>query len=131
MRFAAAHKAVVNGEVLHAPSYHAHFRRLQGEAWPAFLPFDLLQVDGEDIRKWPQSQRMDALRKILKDASSPFIRDWIPQWEFDLDEERPADDWQEQKDFFGESIEGFVIKPKDSAYFGGDNRRIARLRCYK
>ena len=151
-RFAAAHDAVVNGEIVHKPSYHAHFNAWRNETlrdfcsapapvtWPVFLPFDLLQYREMDIRRMPFIERR-ALLKLMIDQhvagvghDNNIVRDWILRWAMDADEEdsrMQTLDWEGQQEFFGECLEGYVIKPKTSIYVGGDNRRIVRLRCFR
>jgi len=148
-RFAAAHDAVVNGELVHKPSYHAHFQRGIKPmfpllptiiTWPVFLPFDLLQYKGEDIRRKPFSERRALLKDMIDQHvagvghDNNTIRDWILRWEMDADEEdsrMQTLDWEGQQEFFGECLEGYVIKPKTSIHVSGDNRRIVRLRCFR
>lgn len=151
-RFAAAHDAVVNGELVHKPSYHAHFNAWRAETlrdhcsvpapvtWPVFLPFDLLKYKGEDIRRKPFSERRALLKDMIDQHvagvghDNNTIRDWILRWEMDADEEdsrMQTLDWEGQQNFFGECLEGYVIKPKTSIHVSGDNRRIVRLRCFR
>ena len=62
-----AHSAIVDGESL-LPGPRRH-QQLQGFAaqreWPFFLAFDLLAVDGEDIRPLGLLTRKRALRRIM------------------------------------------------------------------
>ena len=163
-RFAAAHDAVVNGELVHKPSYHTHFQAwriveaLQNATgaikhelrdycttpapitWPVFLPFDLLQYKGEDIRRKPFIERRALLKGMIDlhvagvGHDNNIVRDWILRWAMDADDEdsrMQSLDWEGQQEFFGECLEGYVIKPKTSIYVGGNNRRIVRLRCFR
>ena len=67
----AAHEAILDGEIVvmgsNGPDFNALFRRT---GKPSYLAFDLLWLDGEDLRALPLTQRKKLLRKLL--AKSPI-----------------------------------------------------------
>jgi bifunctional non-homologous end joining protein LigD len=67
-------EAIIDGEVVAAdetgrPQFHDLLRRAQA---PAYVAFDLLWVDGADLRSLPLSERRKRLQAILP-ATSPLI----------------------------------------------------------
>jgi bifunctional non-homologous end joining protein LigD len=50
-----AHEAVINGEIVCLDARgRSNFKSLLfRHQWPCFYTFDLLAVDGEDVREWP------------------------------------------------------------------------------
>jgi bifunctional non-homologous end joining protein LigD len=64
--------AVIDGEVeVLGPDGRALFNRLLfRRAWPHFLAFDLLWLDGQDARRLPLSQRKQRLKAIMRRVES-------------------------------------------------------------
>ena len=80
--------------------------------------YDLLELDGEDIRTWPLQARREALEKLVKAADMPGLLQPSPlvsfmEWE-DLHKAR--------NDSRSLMAEGLMLKRKDSAYGVGRKR---------
>jgi bifunctional non-homologous end joining protein LigD len=67
-----AHDAVLDGEIVCLDRRgRSHFKTLlHRRDWPFFYAFDLLAVDGEDLRDWPLINRKRRLRSIIPPRSS-------------------------------------------------------------
>ena len=121
-------RAVFDGEIV-APGEHGapSFERLQrrmnlqdaGEAARAdasvpvlFFPFDLLGVDGFDLRRTPLALRLEALTRVL--LPGPLIQ---PVQTFEAD---GIAAWEAAT---GLGFEGLVAKRRDSPYLGGRRSR--------
>ena len=80
----------------------------------AFLAYDLLEADGEDVRGWPQWRRRQRLEHVVADAGasplqiSPLVdaRDWAAL--ATLREESRA-----------RGVEGFMLKQREGRYGAG------------
>jgi bifunctional non-homologous end joining protein LigD len=62
-----AHDAVIDGEIVCLDARgRSNFKSLLfRREWPYFYAFDLLAVDGEDLRDWPMSDRKRRLRQLI------------------------------------------------------------------
>lgn len=67
-----AHSAILDGEICCLePDGTSNFKDLLfRREWPFFVAFDVLAVDGEDIRTLPLSTRKVALRRIMPNMES-------------------------------------------------------------
>ena len=70
-----AHSAVLDGEIvcLDADGCSRFFDLLFRRKWPYFLAFDVLSVDGEDLRTLPLVQRKRRLARIMPRVESRLI----------------------------------------------------------
>lgn len=124
---AVKHRAVVNGELVHRPSYHAD---LPTECYPVFVPFDLLMYHNIDIRATPLSYRLECLEEYLLrppkfvTAERDPTKNWIVKRQFELKQYGDSP----PRNPFREALEGYVVKPWNSFYVGGDSRRIRKMR---
>ena len=88
----------------------------------AFLAYDLLEADGEDIRAWPQWKRRERLEAVVAEAShdangplqiSPLV---------------DAPDWPALAVLRAESrargVEGFMLKQRESRYGAGRTKDV-------
>lgn len=86
-------------------------KKLMEEVPIKFIAFDLLEIDREDIRHLPLSQRMERLSQLLQSIDSP---------NFIISKEIKVNDWEELKDIRENSgtinAEGLMLKAKDSEY---------------
>ena len=137
VRFAAAHDAVVAGELVHRSSYHGletAFPCPRGSGlikWPVFLPFDLMVVDGKDIRHHRYEERQARLRDICQHwRVHNHVRDWIVNRSYTTTEPGWVEAMEEEAKHIGPACEGFVLKHVDGRYVEGDSPKIIRLRCY-
>ncbi len=85
--------------------------RLAQETPAAFIAFDLLAVDGRDLRERPQAERREHLERLLADPRpslhlTPLTRD-----------RAQAEDWLQQ--FEGAGLDGVIAKPLDGTYQPG------------
>jgi bifunctional non-homologous end joining protein LigD len=70
-----AHDAVIDGEIVcldargRSNSKSLLFRR----EWPYFYAFDLLAVDGEDLREWPLVERKRRLRRLIPSVPTRLL----------------------------------------------------------
>src|SRR5687767_1884096 len=76
------------------------------------MAYDLLELDGEDIRAKPLAERRGNLEKVA--AKIP------PTMPFHLSSRVTAANWDELKTLYGESreraVEGFMLKRRASEY---------------
>ena len=63
-----AHDAVIDGEIVCLDARgRSNFKSLLfRREWPYFYAFDLLAVDGEDLREWPLVERKRWLRRLIR-----------------------------------------------------------------
>ena len=85
--------------------------KLAKETPAAFVAFDLLAVDGRDIRDEPQADRRRQLETLLADATPP-----IHLTPMTRDAER-AREWLQQ--FEGAGLDGVIVKPAGGTYQPG------------
>src|SRR6266850_622841 len=104
-----AHSAILDGEVVvlapdgRSKFYDLMFRR----EWPHFIAFDVLAIDGEDLRGRPLLERKRRLRAIMpRIESRPLHHDYVDGRGVDLfDAVR------------GRDLEGIVAKWKHGRYY--------------
>jgi ATP-dependent DNA ligase len=118
--------AVVDGEVVIAGPNGLDFDALTQRIHPAasrvkllsettpaaFVAFDLLAVDGKDLRNEPYSHRREALESLLSDASPPVHLTPVTT------DVKVAADWFER--FEGAGLDGVVAKAADLRYREGE-----------
>ncbi len=116
---------VVDGEIVIATSHGLDFDKLQMRLHPAasraaklaretpasFVAFDLLAVDGHDIRDTPQHERRARLESLLANAKPP-----VHLTPMTRDRAR-ATEWLEQ--FEGAGLDGVIAKPEGGPYAPG------------
>jgi ATP-dependent DNA ligase len=83
-------------------------RRLAEETPAAFVAFDILALDDEDLRKSPLSRRRALLVQSLSDAKPPIYL--TPSTE----SPETARDWFQR--FEGAGLDGVICKPLDGTY---------------
>jgi ATP-dependent DNA ligase len=101
-----AHKAIIDGEILDR-SGRSNFKSLLfRREWPFFYVFDLLAVDGEDLREWPLLERKRRLRRLIPSVPTRLLYvDHIQARGSDFFEVACAHD-----------LEGIVAKPANGRY---------------
>ncbi len=113
--------AVLDGEVcVLDPSGVPRFELIQqGSADAVLFVFDLLRLDGDDLRGRPLEQRRDLLKSVLSNAPA----------ELRLAEEvsGPIDDALEQVRRRG--LEGLILKARGSLYEEGRSREWLKLKA--
>ena len=116
---------VVDGEIVIAGPHGLDFDRLQLRLHPAasrvaklaaetpsaFVAFDLLAVEGQDIRERPQHERRARLERLLADASAPLHLTPMTH------DRALAEQWLER--FEGAGLDGVMAKPIDGTYQPG------------
>jgi ATP-dependent DNA ligase len=122
--------AVVDGEIVIAGPKGLDFDALQLRLHPAasrvaklaqqtpasFVAFDLLAVEGEDLRSAPQHERRARLEALL----NPVVR---PVYLTPMTRDRSvAVQWLEH--FEGAGLDGVIAKPEDSVYQPGKRAMI-------
>jgi hypothetical protein len=72
---AVTHDAVVDGEIvcLDAPGRSNFKGLLFRREWPYLYAFDLLAVDGEDLREWPLVERKRRLRRLIPSVPTRLL----------------------------------------------------------
>jgi ATP-dependent DNA ligase len=90
--------------------------KLAGESPAAFVAFDLLAIDGRDLRESPQADRRAALEKALAGVAPPV---YLTPMTRDL---QVATEWLSQ--FEGAGLDGVVAKPDDGPYQPGRRAMI-------
>lgn len=87
------------------------------EAPVGLFAYDLMELNGEDTRDWPLSQRREALEELVKQVNLPFLR---------LSPVVSFTNWEELKTIRGQArginSEGLMLKRKSSAYLTGRRR---------
>ena len=97
-------------------------KKILAELPVAFLAYDLLEADGEDIRAWPQRLRRERLEAVVADAArdasgplqiSPLVH---------------APDWAALATLRAESrargVEGFMLKQREGRYGAGRTKDV-------
>ena len=121
---------VVDGEIVIASANGLDFDSLQLRLHPAasrvaklakeipasFVAFDLLAVDGRDIRQRPQQQRREQLERLLARAAPPLYLTPVTR-DHDL-----AAEWLQR--FEGAGLDGVIAKPIDGVYEPGKRAMI-------
>src|SRR5262245_25991064 len=85
--------------------------KLAKETPSAFVAFDLLAIDGRDVRESPQHERRALLERVLKQAERPIF---VTPMTRDRD---VAIDWLSR--FEGAGLDGVIAKPERSTYQPG------------
>jgi ATP-dependent DNA ligase len=85
--------------------------RLAKETPAAFVAFDLLAVDGRDVRDRPQGERRALLERMLADAASPIHLTPVTR------DRELASEWLES--FEGAGLDGVIAKPAEGTYQPG------------
>jgi ATP-dependent DNA ligase len=118
-------ECVIDGEIVIATRGGLDFDALQLRLHPAasraaklaketpagFVAFDLLAVEGRDLRSRPQSERRALLEKLLGGAEPPI---YLTPMTRDRD---LAAEWLER--FEGAGLDGVIAKPADAPYEPG------------
>ena len=82
------------------------------------LAYDILELDGVDVRLRPMHERRAMLKTLLAGAENPF----------DVSPEVTALDWQALRELRSESrgrfVEGLMLKQRESAYGTGRQRGV-------
>jgi ATP-dependent DNA ligase len=121
---------VVDGEIVIATSHGLDFDALQMRLHPAasrvaklareipaaFVAFDLLAVDGRDIRDQPQAQRRRQLETLLEGVAPPVHLTPMTR------DAALAADWLAR--FEGAGLDGVVAKPEGGAYTPGKRTMV-------
>ena len=116
---------VLDGEIVIAGTDGLDFDALQMRLHPAasrvamlakqspaaFVAFDLLAVNGEDITARPQRERRDELERLLAGAKAPLYLTPMTR------NRATATDWL--KRFEGAGLDGVIAKPEDAPYQPG------------
>ena len=97
-------------------------KKILAELPVAFLAYDLLEADGEDIRSWPQARRRERLEAVVAEAAhgasgplqiSPLV---------------DAPDWPALTILRAESrargVEGFMLKQREGLYGAGRTKDV-------
>lgn len=120
--------AILDGEVVWIDEDgQQNFQKLQnsikngkGENHTFFV-FDLLHLDGEDLRELPLLERKKRLQKLLAEVSEPI--------KYSEHYATPAADFFAATCKYG--LEGMVSKRGDSAYFSGRGPQWVKVKCQK
>jgi bifunctional non-homologous end joining protein LigD len=108
-------EAVVDGEIVaYDRKRISKFELLQeGRVRPRYVAFDLLWLEGEDLRDRPLEQRRDLLQSVLAGAEGPIeLAERAPE-----ESVSEAFTWARRR-----NLEGFVAKRRGSPYRGGRSR---------
>jgi len=119
--------AILDGELVALlPSGLSSFQALQNAGKPAentrlvYYVFDLLYLDGYDLRRLPLSERKERLREMLDDGDTPVL-----QYSDHIEADGAA--------FLREScrlgLEGIISKRRDRPYVGGRSRDWVKVKC--
>jgi ATP-dependent DNA ligase len=118
-------RCVVDGEIVVATAGGLDFDALQMRLHPAasrvaklaaetpasFVAFDVLAIDGEDLRDVPQQERRQRLEQLLGHAKPPIHVTPMTR------DARVAAEWLQQ--FEGAGLDGVVAKPASGVYEPG------------
>jgi ATP-dependent DNA ligase len=121
---------VVDGEIVIAGPKGLDFDALQLRLHPAasrvaklaqhtpaaFVGFDLLAVDGQDLREAPQHERRARLEALLADVAPPVHLTPMTR------DRAVAVQWLKQ--FEGAGLDGVIAKPEDATYQAGKRAMI-------
>jgi len=121
---------VVDGEIVIATPRGLDFDALQMRLHPAasraaklaketpaaFVGFDLLAMDGRDIRGLPQIERRSTLEALLAGARAPLHLTPVTR------DHALAQEWLDR--FEGAGLDGVVVKPADGQYEPGKRTMI-------
>ena len=90
--------------------------KLAKESPSSFVAFDLLAVDGEDLRSAPQQERRARLEKLLEDTEPPIHLTPMTR------DRAVAVRWLDE--FEGAGLDGVIAKPEDGTYEPGKRAMI-------
>jgi ATP-dependent DNA ligase len=90
--------------------------KLAAETPAAFVAFDLLAVDGRDLRGAGQGERREALEKVLADISPPIHLTPMTR------QRAVAAEWLDR--FEGAGLDGVIAKPEHGPYEPGKRAMI-------
>jgi ATP-dependent DNA ligase len=90
--------------------------RLAGETPASFVGFDLLAIDGRDLRAAPQSERRALLERVLGSLTPPIYLTPVTR------DPTVASEWLAR--FEGAGLDGVIAKPADGAYQPGKRAMI-------
>jgi ATP-dependent DNA ligase len=116
---------VLDGEIVIAGPKGLDFDALQLRLHPAesrvaklakatpssFVAFDLLAIDGQDIRERPQNERREKLEALLSGVAPPIHLTPMTR------DRKTAAEWLNE--FEGAGLDGVIAKPEDAAYQPG------------
>lgn len=125
----AGHDAVMDGEVtvfgkIGLPDFQALRRELAKRSSPnlTFQAFDLLYLDGYDLRRVPLIERKRVLRELIGDAAGTIAYvDYL-----ELEEGEPV-----YRHACKMGLEGIVSKRKDAPYRSGRQEIWTKTKCTK
>lgn len=94
-------------------------KRILADLPVAFLAYDLLEIEGDDCRAWPQWQRRTRLEQVVAQAPAPALQ---------LSPLVEAADWPALAALRHESrargVEGFMLKQREGRYGAGRTRDV-------
>jgi ATP-dependent DNA ligase len=90
--------------------------KLAGETPASFVAFDVLAVEGRDVRKAPQSERRELLERLLAGVAPPVHLTPATR------DRGVAEEWLER--FEGAGLDGVVAKPDNGPYQPGKRAMI-------
>jgi ATP-dependent DNA ligase len=90
--------------------------RLADETPAAFVAFDAIAIHGRDLRETPQSERREALERLIDEVAPPIYLTPMTR------DRAVASEWLAQ--FEGAGLDGVVAKPADGAYEPGRRAMI-------
>jgi bifunctional non-homologous end joining protein LigD len=116
-------EAVVDGEIVALDEHgNSRFQSLQqGGAAERFVAFDLLWLEGEDLRQRPLEERRELLESLLADAQPPIV----------LAERIDGPYSRGLAEARRRRLEGLLAKRVGSAYAGGPSRDWLKLKLQK
>lgn len=112
-------EAVVDGEIVATDKEGvSHFQDLQNATDARFIAFDLLWLDGEDLRQRPVEERRELLESVLAQASGPIA----------LSERVSGSTEEAMTHARTHALEGLVAKRKGSPYVSGRSDAWLKLK---
>ena len=90
--------------------------KLAGETPASFVAFDLIAVDGRDLRAEPQHERRARLERLLADIKPPIYLTPMTT------DHAVATDWLSR--FEGAGLDGVIVKPANGTYEPGKRAMI-------
>ncbi|MBW8759102.1 MAG: ATP-dependent DNA ligase [Burkholderiales bacterium] len=94
-------------------------RKILAEQPVAFLAYDLLEIEGVDIRAWPQWQRRERLEQVVAGAGAGPLQ---------VSPRVDAADWDALTTLRAESrargVEGFMLKQREGRYGAGRTKDV-------
>ncbi len=116
---------MLDGEIAIADAEgHTDFGALQealseGSGGFGYYLFDLLHLDGEDLRKRPLDERKEKLKSLLEGVGSPLLYSSHIEGDAGLIFSRACD----------LKLEGIVSKRKDDPYRSGRTKSWLKIKC--